>query len=360
MKYNFDEVIPRRGSNSIKWDTDSSAAMLPMWIADMDFRLAPKIKEAVERRLAQGVFGYAHIPDAFYDAIINWFDRRHQVHLEREWILYTIGVVPAIATNRRLVSNPLRYENGRYSVDWEDLERKAADPNVKMMIICNPHNPAGRVWTREELLRMGEICMRNNVFILSDEIHCELMSPGFEYTPFASLSEELRMHSAICASPSKAFNLAGFQVANIFAPNKEVHDKIEAVLHGMDISSLNCFAVEALIAAYNESEDWLDELNAYIYDNYLFMKDFVEREMPDLYLVPLEGTYLAWLDCQVLHMTSNEMNDLLKRDYQLWLNAGTMYGPEGDGFLRWNLACPRVTLEEGLNRFLKFYQDRKK
>lgn len=389
MKYNFDEVIPRRGSNSIKWDTDSSAEMLPMWIADMDFRLAPKIKEAVERRLAQGVFGYAHIPDAFYDAIINWFDRRHKVHVEREWILYTIGVVPAIATvihamtkpgdgiliqppvyncffnciegnNRRLVSNPLRYENGRYSVDWEDLERKAADPNVKMMIICNPHNPAGRVWTREELLRMGEICMRNNVFILSDEIHCELMSPGFEYTPFASLSEELRMHSAFCASPSKAFNLAGFQVANIFAPNKEVHDKIEAVLHGMDISSLNCFAVEALIAAYNESEDWLDELNAYIYDNYLFMKDFVEREMPDLYLVPLEGTYLGWLDCQVLHMTSNEMIEQLKRDYQLWLNAGTMYGPEGDGFLRWNLACPRVTLEEGLNRFLKFYQDRKK
>ena len=197
MKYNFDEVIPRRGSNSIKWDTDSSAAMLPMWIADMDFRLAPKIKEAVERRLAQGVFGYAHIPDAFYDAIINWFDRRHQVHLEREWILYTIGVVPAIATvihamtkpgdgiliqppvyncffnciegnNRRLVSNPLRYENGRYSVDWEDLERKAADPNVKMMIICNPHNPAGRVWTREELLRMGEICtsVRDNELYL--------------------------------------------------------------------------------------------------------------------------------------------------------------------------------------------------
>lgn len=389
MKYNFDEVIPRRGTNSIKWDTDCCADMLPMWIADMDFRLAPKIKEAVNRRLEQGVFGYAHIPDAFYDAIIHWFDRRHQVRIEREWILYTIGVVPALAAvvtaltqpgdgvliqppvynhffsciegnNRRLVTNPLHYENGRYSIDWEDLEKKAADPTVKLMIICNPHNPAGRVWTREELLRMGEICLRHHVYIISDEIHCELVAPGFTYTPFASLSEELRMNSVICASPSKAFNLAGFQVANIFAPNPELRDKVNGVLQGMDIESLNCFAVEALIAAYNESEDWLDELNVYIHENYLFMKNFVETNMPDLYLVPLEGTYLAWLDCRVLNKTSEEMNDDLKSKYCLWLNAGTMYGTEGDGFLRWNLACPRVTLEEGLNRFLKYYQEFKK
>lgn len=389
MKYNLDEVVPRRGSNSIKWDSDNCPDMLPMWIADMDFRLAPKIKEAAARRLEQGVFGYARVPDAFYDAVIHWFDRRHQVQIKREWILYTIGVVPALSAvvtaltqpgdgvliqppvyncffscvqgnNRRLVTNPLHYENGCYSIDWDDLEKKAAEPDVKLMILCNPHNPAGRVWTREELLRIGEICKRHHVYILSDEIHCELTAPGFSYTPFASLSEELRMHSVVCASPSKAFNLAGFQVANIFIPNPEIRGKVDAILQGLDMESLNCFAVEVLMAAYNESEDWLDEVNVYIHENYLFMKDFVETRMPDLCLVPLEGTYLAWLDCKVLNRTSQEMDEQLKHEYHLWLNAGTMYGAEGEGFLRWNLACPRSILEEGLQRFLKFYQDCKK
>lgn len=389
MKYNFDEVVPRRGSNSIKWDSDNCPDMLPMWIADMDFRLAPKIKEAVARRLEQDVFGYARVPDAFYDAVIHWFARRHQVQIKREWILYTIGVVPALSAvvtaltqpgdgvliqppvyncffscvegnNRRLVTNPLHYENGLYSIDWEDLEKKAADPGVKLMILCNPHNPAGRVWTREELLRIGEICKRHHVYILSDEIHCELTAPGFSYTPFASLSEELRMHSVVCASPSKAFNLAGFQVANIFVPNPEIREKVNAILQGQDMESLNCFAVEVLMAAYNESEDWLDEVNIYIHENYLYMKNFVETNMPDLYLVPLEGTYLAWLDCKVLNRTSKEMDEQLKHDYHLWLNAGTMYGVEGEGFLRWNLACPRSILEEGLQCFLKFYQECKK
>lgn len=389
MKYNFDEVVPRRGSNSLKWDLDKCPDMLPMWVADMDFRLAPKIKEAVARRLEQDVFGYAHVPDAFYDAVIHWFERRHQVQIKREWILYTIGVVPALSAvvtaltrpgdgvliqppvyncffscvegnNRRLVTNPLRYENGRYSIDWDDLEKKAAEPDVKLMILCNPHNPAGRVWTREELLHIGEICKRHHVYVLSDEIHCELTAPGFSYTPFASLSEELRMHSVVCASPSKAFNLAGFQVANIFVPNPEIREKVNAILQGQDMESLNCFAVEVLMAAYNESEDWLDEVNVYIHENYLFMKDFVESNMPDLYLVPLEGTYLAWLDCKVLKRTAKDMYEELRKEYHLWLNAGTMYGAEGEGFLRWNLACPRSILEEGLQRFLKFYQDCKK
>lgn len=389
MRYNFDEVIPRRGSNSVKWDSDKCPEMLPMWVADMDFRLAPKIKEAVARRLEQGVFGYARVPDTFYDAVIHWFERRHQVQIQREWILYTIGVVPALSAivtaltqpgdgvliqppvyncffscvegnNRRLVTNPLHYENGCYSIDWEDLEKKASDPSVKLMILCNPHNPAGRVWTREELLHIGEICKRHHVYVLSDEIHCELTAPGYTYTPFASLSDDLRMHSVFCASPSKAFNLAGFQVANIFVPNAEIRKKIEAILQGLDMESLNCFAVEAFIAAYNESEDWLDEVNVYIHENYLFMKDFVESQMPDLHLVPLEGTYLAWLDCKVLNLTSQEMYEELKNEYHLWLNAGTMYGVEGEGFLRWNLACPRSILKEGLQRFLKYYSACKK
>lgn len=389
MRYNFDEVIPRRGSNSIKWDSDKCPEMLPMWVADMDFRLAPKIKEAVARRLEQGVFGYARVPDTFYDAVIHWFERRHQVQIQREWILYTIGVVPALSAivtaltqpgdgvliqppvyncffscvegnNRRLVTNPLHYENGDYSIDWEDLEKKASDPSVKLMILCNPHNPAGRVWTREELLHIGEICKRHHVYVLSDEIHCELTAPGYTYTPFASLSDDLRMHSVFCASPSKAFNLAGFQVANIFVPNAEIRKKIEAILQGLDMESLNCFAVEAFIAAYNESEDWLDEVNVYIHENYLFMKDFVESQMPDLHLVPLEGTYLAWLDCKVLNLTSQEMYEELKNEYHLWLNAGTMYGVEGEGFVRWNLACPRSILKEGLQRFLKYYSACKK
>lgn len=389
MRYNFDEVIPRRGSNSVKWDSDKCPEMLPMWVADMDFRLAPKIKEAVARRLEQGVFGYARVPDTFYDAVIHWFERRHQVQIQREWILYTIGVVPALSAivtaltqpgdgvliqppvyncffscvegnNRRLVTNPLHYENGCYSIDWEDLEKKASDPSVKLMILCNPHNPAGRVWTREELLHIGEICKRHHVYVLSDEIHCELTAPGYTYTPFASLSDDLRMHSVFCASPSKAFNLAGFQVANIFVPNAEIRKKIEAILQGLDMESLNCFAVEAFIAAYNESEDWLDEVNVYIHENYLFMKDFVESQMPDLHLVPLEGTYLAWLDCKVLNLTSQEMYEELKNEYHLWLNAGTMYGVEGEGFVRWNLACPRSILKEGLQRFLKYYSACKK
>lgn len=254
MKYNFDEIIPRRGTNSYKWDSANDADILPMWVADMDFRTAPAVTEALKKRVEHGIFGYVRVPDSYYHAVIHWFGRRHYWKIEREWIIYTTGVVPALSavikalTNPgdrvlvqtpvyncffssirnngcEMISNPLIYDDNTYRIDFDDLEKKAADPKVKLLLLCNPHNPAGRVWSKQELIRIGEICLRNDVWVVSDEIHCELVFPGYTYTPFASLSEKFRMHSVTCTSPSKAFNLAGLQIANIISADADIREK---------------------------------------------------------------------------------------------------------------------------------------
>ncbi|MCD8134935.1 MAG: pyridoxal phosphate-dependent aminotransferase [Parabacteroides gordonii] len=382
MKYNFDELVPRRGSNSYKWDSAGSEDVLPMWVADMDFCTAPAVVEALRKRVEHGIFGYVKVPTAYYDAIGDWFKRRHSWRVEKDWILFTTGVVPALSAiikalthpgdkvlvqtpvyncffssirndECEMVANPLIYRNGAYSIDFDDLEKKAADPRVKLLLLCNPHNPAGRVWTRQELTRIGEICLKNDVFVVADEIHCELVYPGHQYIPFASISEDFLHSSVTCTSPSKAFNLAGLQVANIFAANPAVRKKIDKALNVNEVCEINPFAVEALIAAYNEGEEWLEELRQYLLGNYNYLKRFFEEQLPQFPVLALEGTYLVWVDCSVLKQSSEEIVKMLLEKEMLWVNEGSMYGEAGDGFIRINIACSRQLLIEGLNRIAR-------
>lgn len=380
MPYNFDEIIPRRGTNSYKWDSATTPGVLPMWVADMDFRTAPAVTEALKKRVEHGIFGYVRVPDAYYNATINWFKRRHDWRIEKEWIIYTSGVVPALSAiikaltgpgdkvlvqtpvyncffssirnnGCEIVSNPLIYENETYRIDFDDLEKKAADSKVKLLLLCNPHNPAGRVWSREELIRIGEICLRNHVTVVADEIHCELVFPGYTYTPFASISQEFLMNSVTCISPSKAFNLAGAQIANIVSADADVRKKIDKAININEVCDVNPFGVEALIAAYNEGEEWLEELKRYLFDNYNYLRSFFAKHLPELPVTKLEGTYLVWVDCSSLKRTSEDIVTSLLEQEKLWLNEGSMYGDTGEGFVRINIACPRQVLTEGLERF---------
>lgn len=384
MKYNFDEIVQRRGSNSYKWDSAADDDVLPMWVADMDFRTAPAVIDALAQRVRHGVFGYTKVPQAYYDAAISWFRRRHNFTIEKDWILFTSGVVPALSAvikaltepgDKVLVQTPvyncffssirndecerieneLVYRNGVYSIDFDDLERKAADPKVKLMLLCNPHNPVGRVWTKEELTRIGEICLRNNVIVISDEIHCDLVHPGYKHIPFASISNEFLQNSVTCIAPSKTFNLAGIQVANIVAADEKIKKKIDKALNVNEVCEINAFAVEALIAAYNEGEDWVDELKKYLLANYTYLKEFFAKHLPHLSVLPLEATYLVWIDCSALKLTSKEIIDELLEKEKLWLNEGTMYGEAGEGFIRINIATQRERLIEGLEKIRKVY-----
>ena len=383
MKYEFDQIIPRRHTNSYKWDSASSDQVLPLWVADMDFRTAPAIISALERRVQHGIFGYVRVPKAYYAAIRGWFARRHDWSLEKEWILYTSGVVPAVSAvikaltepgdsvvvqppvyncfyssirnnGCRIVTNPLKYEDQTYRIDFEDLEQKTADPSVKLLLLCNPHNPVGRVWSPEELIRIGEICQRHQVRVISDEIHGELAFPEHPYTPFASLSPEHLWNSVTCVSPSKAFNIAGLQIAQIIARDATLRQKIDRAININEVCDVNPFGVEATIAAYNESEAWLDQLIAYIQANYTYLRDFFQQFLPTIPVINLEGTYLVWTDCRTLGLTSDELQTQLLNKTGLWLNSGTLYGSEGEGFMRWNIACPRSTLQDALHRFRFF------
>lgn len=382
MQYDFDEIVPRRGSCSCKWD-NAPEGVLPLWVADMDFKVAQPIVDAMQKRLDHGIFGYTRVPDEYYEAVINWFGRRHGLRIEKEWIVYTIGVVPAISAILRamtvpgdkvllqgpvyncfyscirnsgceLVSSSLKRTGDTYVIDFEDFEAKASDPLVKVFLLCNPHNPAGRVWTKEELRRLGEICMKHNVLVVADGIHCELVFPGHEYTPFASLGEEFYENSVTCVSASKTFNIAGLQIANIIARNPEIRARIDKAVNVNEVCDVNPFGVVATIAAYNEGGEWLDQLIAYLKGNYDYMREYCAEHLPDFPLVRLEGTYLAWMDCSKLGMSSEKLEEDLVEKAGLWLNAGTMYGAEGEGYQRWNLACPRSVLTEALERFRKY------
>ena len=384
MTFNFDESINRKGSNSYKWDSDGNADILPMWVADMDFKAAPPIIDALAQRVQHGVYGYAKVPDAYYDAVISWFERRHHFTVEKDWILYTTGVVPAISAiilamtkpgdkvlvqepvyncffssirnnQCKAVSNDLLYTDRTYSIDFDDLEQKASDPQVKLMLLCNPHNPAGRVWTKKELERIGEICFRNNVLVVSDEIHCDLVHPGHKHIPFASLGQTFLENSITCTAPSKTFNLAGLQVANIFVYNPEFRKRIDKAININEICDINPFAIEGLIAAYSNpgSEHWLDELKAYLWDNYLLVKDFFTQNLPQFPVLPLEATYLVWIDCSILNMPSEELASFILKEENLWVNEGTLYGKAGEGFIRLNIACQKDIIKEGLNRIRK-------
>lgn len=388
MKYDFDEHISRRGTGSYKWDSAESEHVLPMWVADMDFHTAPAIVDALRLRVEHGIFGYTRVPDSYYDAVTGWFARRHGWKMDREWIIYTSGVVPAVSAiikaltvpgdkvlvqtpvyncffssirnnGGEMVFSPLVFADNTYTIDYEDLERKAADPKVKVMLLCNPHNPAGRVWKREELVYIGKICIRHGVTVVSDEIHCELVFPGHRYTPFASVSEDFLRHSVTCISPSKTFNIAGLQIANIVCADADHRAKIDRAINDNEVCDVNPFGVIATQAAYNEGEEWLNQLIEYLHGNYLYMREFCREHLPEFPVTVLEGTYLVWMDCRKLCISSEELEWRLVAEAGLWLNAGTMYGAEGEGFMRWNIACPRDTLTDGLKCFVNFVKNLK-
>ncbi len=377
--YNFDELVDRRGTNSYKWDSAPGGDVLPMWVADMDFRAAPPIIDALRRRVEHGVFGYVKVPGEYYDAVAGWFARRHGWHIERDWIMYTSGVVPAVSVvvkalcspgdrvilqtpvyncffssvrnnGCEVLENPLRNDHGRFTIDYDDLEAKAADPRAKMLVLCNPHNPVGRVWTAGELRRLNDICLRHGVRVLSDEIHCELTRPGLAYQPFAAVSDDCRRNAIVASSPSKSFNTAGLQIANIISDDAEARARIDRAINVNEVCDVNPFGVEALMAAYNEGGPWLDALRQYLWGNYAALCRFFAERLPALGVTPLEGTYLVWVDCRALGATSDELAARLASEGRVMVNSGTMYGRAGEGFIRINIACPRSRMMEGLGR----------
>ena len=380
-QFDFDKIIDRRNTNCVKWD-ECAEGVIPMWVADMDFQVAPVITDALRQRVEHGVFGYTLVPDSYYEATINWFSRRHAWQIKKEWIQYIPGVVPALSVLVKALTEPgdgviiqtpvyncffssirnqgclveenhLVYKNNTYVVDWDDFERKCADSRVRIFLLCNPHNPAGRVWRKEELQRMGEICQKHDVFVISDEIHCELVMPGNDYTPFASLSDDFLKNSATCVAPTKAFNIAGLQIANIIVKDRTKRERIDRAINIHEVCDVNPFGVIATEAAYTEEgAEWLRQLNTYLFANYQFLCDFFSKHFPSLEVVKLEGTYLVWVDCSSLGKSSTEIVNNLYR-HGVWMNDGVMYGENLRAFIRINIACPRRILEEGLLRMEK-------
>lgn len=382
MRYNFDKEVDRRDTNSYKWDSLDMENVIPLWVADMDFETAPCIIEALKKRVEHGIFGYTRVPDKYYEATIEWFSRRHNWDIKASDLIYTSGVVPAISAIIKALTQPgdkviiqtpvyncffssiknndcipleneLKYEEVKYLIDFEDLEEKASDPRAKVLLLCNPHNPSGRVWTYNELSRIYDICKRHGITVVSDEIHCELVYPPFKYIPFCSLSEEVAENSVACVSPSKSFNIAGLQIANIVCRNEEMRKKIDKAININEVCDVNPFGVLATIAAYTEGEPWLTELVDYLQENYETLMTYFNNELPDYPVVHLEGTYLVWVDCRKMSLTSVELEEKLIREGGVWLNPGSMYGAAGEGFMRINIACPRKRLEEGLRRLKK-------
>ena len=386
MKYDFDKIIPRRGTNSVKWDVAKEDGVIPMWVADMDFQAAPCIRQALKERIDHGVFGYTLVPNSYYESIISWFDRRHQWHIERDWIIYTSGVVPAISAiikaltepgDKVLVQTPvyncffssirnngcttaenaLVRKGNSYEIDFDDFEKQAADEKTKVFLLCNPHNPAGRVWTPEELSRMNEICLKHGVQVISDEIHCELVMPGYKFTPFAAVSKACQDNCITTNSPTKSFNIAGLQIANIITNNDTIKRKIDRAININEVCDVNPFGVIALQAAYNEGESWIDQLNLYLWENYKVLKDFFQEHLPKLKVLKLEGTYLVWIDISATGLKADELTNELLQHGKVMVNSGTMYGKTtGADYLRLNIAMPRSLMLEALQRIAQVLQ----
>lgn len=376
-EFDFDAPVERRGSYSYKWDSTADG-VLPMWVADMDFMTAPVIIEALRRRVDHGVFGYTAVPDEYYKAVDNWFSRRHGYHVARESVIYVPGVVPAVSAIIKafvkpgegvIVQTPVYNcffssirNNGcttvenrlrridrpdgsfTYEIDFDDLETKATDPSNRLLLLCNPHNPAGRVWSRDDLAHIADICRRNGVVIVSDEIHCELTMPGFDFVSMATVTDD----AIICSSPSKAFNTAGLQIANIIANDPAKRALIDKAVNINEVCDVNPFGVTGLIAAYNGGEPWLNALVAYLHDNYLLTRDFFARELPELPLARLEATYLVWIDIRACHCDGDTIEELLADHDGILVNSGAMYGDRN--YIRLNIATRRAMLSEGLHR----------
>ena len=385
-RFDFDEIIDRRHTHSVKWDFCPSDDVIPMWVADMDFKAAPCIIDALKERLEHGVFGYANVPEEFYDSIINWFSRRHNWTIDRNWIEYTTGVVPAIdavlraitmpgenvvvltpvyncffvcieSNNCKVVEVPLIYnEDYSYSINFDALDKALSDENTHTLLFCNPHNPAGRLWSKDEMLKVNNLCLKHGVTVISDEIHCEMVMPGHEYTPFATISQEAQGNCITCGSPSKSFNIAGLQAAFIVSNNLDIKARINKALIDNQVCSINPFGLEAFMAAYNYGENWILQFNEYIDGNFRLMRDMMNKELPEFHFTPIEGTYLAWIDVTPTGMTSTEVTKKILDVAKVLVNDGTMYGKSGDGFIRVNLATQRSVVEEATRRIINAFK----
>ncbi len=375
--YDFDTVVDRRNTNAIKWDVAEHE--LPMWVADMDFEAAPEIKEALAKRVAHGVFGYADVSEDWYNAYINWWDKRHHYKMDKESLMFCTGIVPAISSIVRklttpaekvliqtpvyniffnsilnngcqVLESPLCYDGKEYSIDWTDLEEKLADPQTSLMILCNPHNPVGKIWDKETLAKIGELCKKHSVTVIADEIHCDLTKPGCEYIPFASVSETCRDISVTCIAPTKAFNIAGLQTAAVSVSNPMLRHKVWRGLNTDEVAEPNVFAVEGAIAAFTKGEAWLDELCVYIQENKDIATKYIEENIPELSVVDSEATYLMWIDISKVSHDSKTFAAELRANTGLFVSNGTQYGEAGNDFIRFNVACPKETLMDGLKR----------
>lgn len=377
--FDFDTPVDRTGTNSLKWNLHNPDE-LPMWVADMDFKTAPCIIEAIRKRADHGIFGYSVIPDEWNNAYIQWWSRRHNFKISPEWMVFCTGVVPAISSivrklttqgekvlvqtpvyniffnsivnnGRFVVENPLIYKDGLYEMDFDDLEFKLSDPQVSLMILCNPQNPVGKIWNKETLQRIGELCLKYNVTVISDEIHCDITDPGKEYIPYASVSEICADNSITCIAPSKCFNIAGLNTASVVIPNKNLRHKVWRALNTDEVAEPNAFAVQATVAAFGKGEKWLNELNEYLFRNKSLVAEYLAKEIPDLHLVRYEATYLLWIDCRgICGDDSSDFVKYLRRTAGLWVSGGKQYGKGGSSFLRLNIACPKAVLMDGLER----------
>ena len=375
--YNFDKLTDRRRTDSIKWDVKDNE--LPMWVADMDFPVAPEIQEAFLERLRQPVFGYGRPGDEWYDAYIGWWKTCHDLDMGREELVFCSGVVPAISSLIRHLTAPgdkialltpnynhfyncindnerialeveMVFDGSSYSIDFDKLEAALSEPDTAMMIVCNPQNPTGTIWRSSELRKIGELCSKHKVLVVSDEIHCDIITPGKQYCPFASVSEINRAASVTCIAPTKAFNLAGLQTSAMYIPDEKIRNAVRTAIEKDEIAMPNSFAVPAAVAAFSRGRKWLEELNEYIYRNKLIVKDFLSKELPRIKLVWGDATYLLWLDCRALKTDSKELAVKIRKNTGLYLMAGGYYGKGGEGFLRMNIACPEKLVADGLER----------
>ena len=384
MTYNFDEIIDRRNTNSIKYDFAKERGMpdsvLPLWVADMDFTVPKSVIETLVNASNHGIFGYSEVKDEYVTVLKEWFSKHYKWDIHPSWLVKTPGVVYAIcmairaltnvndcvliqrpvyypfsesitSNERNLINNPLQYKDGTYSIDIEDFEHKIIEHNVKLFILCNPHNPVGRVWTKEELIAMGDICVKHNVYVVSDEIHADFIYPGREHLVFSNLKEEYKEITITCTAPSKTFNLAGLQVSNILIPNKAIKKQFKDEIRKTGYSQLNTMGLLACMAAYKNGEEWLLHLKEYLLSNLNYVREYLFEHIPSITLVEPEGTYLVWIDLSKLNLDEDELEDLIVHKANLWLDKGTMFGPEGTGFQRINIACPRQTLDTALNSF---------
>lgn len=386
MKYDFDEQIERRGSDCLKYDFAVERGMpediLPLWVADMDFRTAPCITERIQKDAAFGIFGYTDSKDDYFETLSKWYKTYFNWKVEKDWLVKTPGIVFAIATavsaftkegdsiliqqpvyypfssvirnnNRRLVNNELVLEDGRYEMDLEDFEKKIVQEKVKLFILCSPHNPVGRVWTEEELRRIGEICLKYDVKIVSDEIHSDFVYPGFVHHVLTTVDERFRDISIVCTAPSKTFNLAGLQVSNVWIPNPELRRVFEQKISAVGYSEVNMLGLHACQAAYEGGREWLEQLKEYLKGNLDFVRNYLKENIPQIKLIEPEGTYLVWLDCRELGLSEKELEQFIAQKAKLWLDDGVIFGKAGEGFERVNIACPRATLKEALERLKK-------